>query len=70
MTAVLPEPYPPWFLHRSACAYADDFALATASLREPLPNVADAFAAIGLITGMYINYQKCHLNRYGNLTIP
>ena len=35
MSAVLPpEPQRPWFLQRCACAYADDFALATASLRE------------------------------------
>ena len=38
MTDVLPpEPHRPWFLQRKACAYADDFVLATASLREYLP---------------------------------
>ena len=47
MTHVLPpEPHQLWFLQRAACAYADDFALATASVRETLPTVAAAFARI------------------------
>ena len=37
MSAVLPpEPHQPGFLERCACTYADDFALATASLRVSL----------------------------------
>ena len=40
-SAVLPpEPHKPWFLQRCAGARADDFALATASLRESLQTVA------------------------------
>ena len=47
--AVLPlEPQRPWFLQRCACAYAHDFALATASLRKSLPT---AFATIDIVTG-------------------
>ena len=55
ISAVLP---PEPFLQRSACACADDFAPATASLRESFPIVADAFAVIALVTGMSLNYQK------------
>ena len=47
MSPVLPpELHRPWFLRRCACAYADDFALATASLRESLPTIADASSTI------------------------
>ena len=37
-----PEPHRPWFLQRTACAYADNFALATTSMRENLSTVAGA----------------------------
>ena len=47
-----PERHRPWFLQRCACANADDFALATASLRESLPTVARAFSAIDAVTGI------------------
>ena len=61
MAAVLlPEPHRPWFLQRRACAYADDFALATDSLRESLPLVAETFTTIDLVTGMSLNDKKCH----------
>ena len=47
MSAVLPpDPHQPCFLRRCACAHADDFTLATASLRDFLPSVADAFTKI------------------------
>ena len=53
MSAVLPpEPYQPWFFQRCACAYADDFALATASLGESLPTVTEAFLNIDAVTGI------------------
>ena len=49
MSAALPpEPHRPWFLQRCACAYADDFALATASLRGALSTAAFAFETIDL----------------------
>ena len=63
-----PEPCRPWFLEQCACAYADDFALATASLREALPIVATAFATIDQVTGMSLDYQKSHWIHYGNMT--
>ena len=70
LSAVLPpEPHRPWFLQRCACAYADDFALAKASLRESLPMVADAFTTIDTVTGMS-NHKKCHWVQFGNLAIP
>ena len=47
-----PESCRPWFLQRCACAYADDSALATNSLRESLPIVAGPFATIDRVTGM------------------
>ena len=47
-----PEPCRPWFLQRYACAYADDFALATASLRESLPKIQDALSTVDSFTGM------------------
>ena len=65
MTEVLPpEPHPPWFLQRTACAYADDFALATASMRETLPTVAGAFARIDQVTGVSLNHRIHILHRY------
>ena len=71
MSAVLPpEPHRPWFLHRCACAYADDFALAAASLGESLPTVADAFTTIETVTSRSLNHKKCHWIQYGNLAIP
>ena len=63
-----PEPHRPWFVQRSACACADDLALDTASLLESLPVVADAFVTIDQVTGMSLNYQKCHWIQYGTLT--
>ena len=38
----------------------NDFALATDSLRECLPLVAEAFTTIDLGTGMSPNNKKCH----------
>ena len=71
MSAVLPpEPPRPWFPQRCAGACADDFALATASLRESLPTVADAFSTVDVITGMSLNHKKWHWVQFGNLTIP
>ena len=68
MPAVLPpEPHRPWFLQRCACAYVDDFALATASLRESLPTIADACSTIDTVTGMSLNHKKCHWIQYRNL---
>ena len=55
-----PEPHRPRFLQRCACANADDFALATASLRESLPTVATAFSTIDAVTnilpGIFLSY--------------
>ena len=55
-----PEPHRPRFLQRCACANADDFALATASLRESLPTVATAFSTIdavtGILPGIFLSY--------------
>ena len=71
MTVVLPpEPHRPWSLQRCACAYADDFALATASLRESHPTVAKAFLTMDAVTGMFLNHKKCHCIQCGNLDIP
>ena len=71
MTSVLPpEPHNPWFLQRTTCAYADDFALAASSLRETLPLVAEAFVTIDRVTGRGLNYRKCHWIQYGNMTCP
>ena len=56
-TVLPPEPQRPWFLQRCACAYADDFALSTASLRESLPVVADVFTMIYDVTGMSLNHK-------------
>ena len=53
---------------RCACAYADDFALATVSLGEVLPIVATAFATIGRATCMALNCKKCHWIQYENMT--
>ena len=54
--ALPPESHRPWFLQRSACACADDFALATACLRESWPKVAGAFATRAQVTGNSFNY--------------
>ena len=55
MSVVLPlEPHQPCFLQRCACAYADDFTIATASLRDSLPSVADAFTKIHAVTGVNV----------------
>ena len=71
MSTVLPhELQRPWNLQGCACAYADDFALATASLRESLPIVANAFATIDIVTGMSLSRRKCHWIHCGNLAIP
>ena len=53
-----PEPHRPWLLQRCACAYADDFALAPASLRESFWAVAKAFSTIDalLTTRSLIEY--------------
>ena len=69
-SAIPPEGCRPWFLQRCACAYADDFVLAAASLRESLPIVAGAFAIIDRVTVMSHNYHKCHWIQYANLTSP
>ena len=61
MSAALPpEPHRPWFLQRCACAYADDFALATASVRDALSTVAFAFETIYTVTGMCLNHKMCN----------
>ena len=67
-SAIRPERCRLSFLQRCACACADDFALAAASLRESLPILAGAFAIIDHVTGMSHNYHKCHWIQYGNLT--
>ena len=66
--ALPPESHRPWFLQRSACACADDFALATACLRESWPKVAGAFATRAQVTGNSFNYWTCHRILYGTLT--
>ena len=59
ISAILPpEPHRPWFLQRCACADADEFALTTASLRESLPIVANAFTTIDTFTGMSLNHKS------------
>ena len=62
MSAALPlEPHRPWFLQRCACAYADDFALVTASGRDALSTVAFAFETIDTVTGMSLkNHKMCN----------
>ena len=63
MTNVLPpEPHRPQSLQRTACACSDDIAFAIGSLRESLPIVADAFTCVDHVTGMSLNYRKCHWN--------
>ena len=69
-TVLPPELHRPWILQGCASAYADDFALATAYLRESLPIVANAFATIDIVTGMSLNHRKCHWIHCGNLAIP
>ena len=48
--------------------FADDFALAMGSLRGSLPVVSGAFATIHQVTGMSLNYRKCHWIQHGNMT--
>ena len=61
MSAALPpEPHRPLFLQRCACAYADDFALATAFVRDALSTVAFAFETIDTVTGMSLNHKMCN----------
>ena len=71
MSAALPlDRHRPWFLQRCACAYAEDFALATASVRDALSTVAFAFETINTVTGMSLNHKMCNWIQYGNVTTP
>ena len=67
-SAIPPESCRPWFLQRCACTYADDYALATASLREAIPRVSTAFATIDRVVGMALDNKKCHWIQDGNLS--
>ena len=69
MSVVLPpEPHRPWFLRRCACACADDFALATASLRESPSDRGKRL--LDTVTGMFLNHKKCHWIQHRNLALP
>ena len=54
----------------TACAYADDFALAKASLLESLPTIADACTTIDTVTGMFLNHKTCHWIQCENVAVP
>ena len=57
-TVLPPEPHRPWFLQRCACACAGDFALATSSLREALPDMARAFEVDDAVTGQCLHHKN------------
>ena len=69
-TVLPPEPHRPWFLQRCACACAGDFALATSSLREALPDMARAFEVDDAVTGQSLHHKKCSWSQYENVPIP
>ena len=50
------------FFQRCACAFADDFALATASLRESLPIRVEAFRTIEKVASMSLKPQDMPLD--------
>ena len=54
----------PAFLHSSACAYADDFAVVSRSFRTLMPRIAPACRTSDEMTGMNLNHKKwCWLQR-------
>ena len=54
------------FLQPAQCAYADDLAVASSSLRELMSALAPAFRSVDHIAGLNLNYRKCCWVQYGN----
>ena len=54
------------FLQPAQCAYADDLAIVSSSLRELMVALAPAFRSIDYIAGLNLNYRKCCWVQYGN----
>ena len=48
------------------CAYADDLAVASSSLRELMYALAPAFRSVDYTAGLHLNVRKCCWVQYGN----
>ena len=54
------------FLQLAQCAYADDLAVASSSVRELMSALAPAFRSVDYIAGLNLNYRECCWVQYGN----
>ena len=57
----------PDFLQRSACAYADDLAVAAPSFWTLTTVIAPAFDTVVMVTDMNLNHKKCWWVQKGNV---